>query len=488
MQTIFAWLLLGLVIISAYPLAAWLLSQSPREDGLWLTALLTLALSIGTLTLLMFWESLLGTAFTLWKIILPYFTIMAVGVWLWWKSPMVKAKSHSKRIFPGFGSLWRNHKIVFPVVIIATGILFNAAYWPFHQDDVLGIYGKYGKLMAETGTLVPFAGFDDAFYQAYPIQIPLVYTFTFLASGWENEYLARVIPALFSLACLPAVFVLGRMIYNQRAGEMAALLLVLTPTFVRWGSSGYVDLPMAFFYTLAAIFAWRFQESRHPVDAVLLGIASGLMAWTKNAALVGISFIFVWLIFSKTRDKGLQWRRILLTLGVCMLIAAPWYIRNWIEAGLIVPPTAWTEQARRTITNIAILITEPENFALTGWFIMGAVFIAIFQVIKKQSLPPRSSLLLFLTLPFFGMWWLLVSYDPRFLLLFLPLFTVLAGGWAAELEAKISPRLKKPISAIGGLLIIALAVYMLWISVEFKDEILHHPFMGDEAKKAIVLR
>jgi 4-amino-4-deoxy-L-arabinose transferase-like glycosyltransferase len=320
------------------------------------------------------------------------------------------------------------------------------------------------------------------------MQIPLGYTFAFLASGWENEYLARLIPALLSLACLPTLFVLGRMIFNRRAGEWAALLLVLTPTFVRWASSGYVDLPMAFFYTLSAIFVWRLRESHHTIDAVLLGISLGLAAWTKNAGLVGIALIYLWLILSQIKAKESYWRLIILAVGVCLVITAPWYIRNWLEAGLIVPPTAWTEQAQRTLSNIAVFITEPINFALTGWLVVIAMVAGIIQAVRKRYWSTGEFLLLFLTLPFFGIWWLLVSYDPRFLLLFLPLFTVIAGGWIAQLETSISKRLQNPVRILASILIIGLTIYMLWISVEFKDEIIHHPFMGDEAKKAIVLK
>ncbi len=488
LQTIFAWVLVAVMIAAAYPLAAWLVAQSPRRDGMWLTVMVTLALSIGTLTLIMFWEGLVGIPFRLAAIALPYFIIMAIGGWLWWRSPNRKQIAmFSRPVIP----LNRSEVgIVAALVIISATILFNAAYWPFHRDDVLGIYGKYGKLMYETGTLVPFAGRDDAFYQAYPMEIPLAYTFTFVASGWEDEYLALVIPALLSLACLPAAYVLGKMLYDNRVGLMAALLLALAPTFTRWASSGYVDLPMAFFYTLAAIFAWRLRDSDHPSDAVLLGIALGLTAWTKNAGLLGLILFGLWLAFVQLFPSGkrIGWRQLSIAVGVCLLIAAPWYIRNEIEAHLIMPPTAWVGQAERTLHNIFIFVAEPGNYAITGWLIMIGLLAAVYAIIRKREEVQEAILLLTLTVPFFGAWWVLVSYDPRFLLLFLPLLTIIAANWAVKLWDAMNERWRRPAGIAIAIIALALTIYIVWISVDFKGDILHHPFMGDETKKAIVLK
>jgi len=77
MQTVMAWVLVGLVMVSAYPLAAWLLALSPRrEEGRTLAALLTLALSVGGLTLVMLWEGLLGIRFSALGVTVPYFALM----------------------------------------------------------------------------------------------------------------------------------------------------------------------------------------------------------------------------------------------------------------------------------------------------------------------------------------------------------------------------------------------------------------------------
>ena len=482
MEIVFGWLLVGVVISAAYPWSAWLLGRGRQDEGRLLTLLFALAFSIGILTLIMFWESVLGIPFALWTITLPYFALMFPGIYLWLRHPtLVEVPVHSDE------NTQLLRRFALPMlVIISAAILFNAAYWPFHKDDTLGIYHRYGLLMAETGTLVPFAGRDDAFYQAYPTQIPLAYTYAYLASGWVNEYLAKTISTLFALACLPATFVFGRMLYGERAGWLAALLLALAPTFTRWASSGYVDLPMAFLYTLSAIFAWRLWRDGRWVDALLAGITMGLAAWTKNAALLGVLFLSVWLMFVYIRRR-IRLIHILLTLVSCALVAAPWYIRNIVEAGLIVPPTAWINQAQHTLAAAFIFITQPENFVLTGWIILIAVLQAVIALFRRPSESEKSFLLLLWTIPFFSFWWLFASYDPRFVLLFLPPLAVLAGSWTAHLWEQLSgtwrTRLVMPLAGIALLL----GLYITWISVEYKPEILSNPVMTDGVKHSIVL-
>lgn len=456
-----------------------MLNRSPRPPDFWLAILLALALGPGALTLLMFWQALLGFRFDVWVITLPYFALMLPGYLLW-------RRQGPHIIWPALPASWLERLALLALALVSGAVLFNAAYWPFYRDDAIAIYARYAHIMAETGTLVPFAGRDDAFYQAYPIHIPLAYTYVYLASGWLNEYLARMIPALFSLGCIPAVYVLGKNLFNPLAGWLGVLLLALAPTFARWASSGYVDLPMAFTYTLTAVFAWRLWSDGRGVDALLAGLTIGLAAWTKNAALLGAAFLAIWLAYGWLRRR-FRLKTALAALLACAVVAAPWYARNWAEARLFVPPTAWTDQAAPTLNNLLILITLGDNFGLPGWLMLGGVFYGLWVALRRGRQSPEMLLLLLWTLPFFTVWWLLVSYDPRFVLLFLPPLAALGGGWLAAVWNRSSQRRLKPFIPLLIALMLALAACNAWIGVEYKQAILRNPLMGDAEKHEIVL-
>lgn len=482
---------MALVLAAAYPLTDGLLRRSPHPVDPWLRLALVPGLSLGILTLLMFWLGLLQVPFSFLSITIPYGIVMGVGWWLWWPS----RKTHSITLEPS-DRLHLDAAARLPLatlilrlvpLLIVAAVLFNAFYWPFYLEDAVGIYADRADFMYRSSGLVPLRNYPYyGYYQTYPMLIPMSYTYAYFASGWHNEYLAKALSAILSLSALPAVLSLGRALGGRRLGWLALLLLAITPAFGRWASSGYVDLPMAYFFTLAAVFCWRLWQRSNSSDAILLGLCIGLAAWTKNAALPGIGLVAVWLCYGGL-VKRIRWRDALLSLGVCAGIAAPWYIRNWIEVQMLVPNTIWVDQAQRTLANLVPFLTRLDNFALTGIVVTLGLFLEVIYFLRGGWREGRSTLLPLLTVPYLVVWWAFVSYDPRFLLLFLPILIVMGAEhtlrtWDA-LPPRIQERLHLPLLAV----IIALALYVAWNSVTYKAEILRNPFMSDAAKRAIVM-
>ncbi len=472
MQTLSAWLLMGLMLAAAYPTAAYILRDEPEYL---LKLLLALGLAPGILSLLMFGEALIGLPFTVLSIVVPYGTLLLPGV-LWW---LRQPKSWSLTVEP------RARLTLLLLTLISAAILFNALYFPFYRDDTLGIYKPQAQQMYALRSLIPLIG-AESLYLTYAPHLPLIYTFAYVASGWENDYLARLVPALLALGCLPATYLLAKRVGGARAGWLGAIILALTPTFARWASSGYVDLPMAFYYMLAAIFALRLWDAGRRRDALLCGMLIGLAAWTKNAGLlIAVPVLAIWLGWCLLQRR-IRWRPALLGIIACVAVAGGWYLRNQIGAGFIIPNTAWTDQARHTLDSLLVFITRPENFALTGWLILISVALSAAEVIRRRLNAPEHLLLLLWTLPFFAAWWLFVSYDPRFLLLFLPPLCALAGVWLSAAYARLSMPWQARVRVVATVGAVIFALYILTISVDYKDSILRDPFMTHEAKLALV--
>ena len=477
MQTLIAWIVVVLLPAAALPWSLWLLASTGRRPDWPLTAALSLSLAYGGLTLLMFWTSLAGLPFDGVALTIGMQLLCAPGVVLWMRAGRPWPPQPRLNRWSGLAALL--------LAAVAAAILFNAAYWPFSRDDALGIYHAQAEAMAETRALLPLTG-ADSLYLTYPPLMPLAYAYTYRLSGWENEYLARLISALLALGSLLAAYALGREVDGRLTGALSALILALAPTFGRWASTGYVDLPAAFFVTLSAVFALRLWRSGAAADALLAGLCMGLAAWTKNATLIEVVALAVWLLAGPALHRfGL--RAAAAGLLACALVAAPWYVRNWLGAGFLVPATAWTEDARPTLDMLLVLVTRPEIYALSGWLmLLGGLF--TFARLGYAKSRPAAILLLLWTGPFFGAWWLLTSYDPRLLLPVAPLLAVM-GGWGLASGWRVLPvRWQAAARAVATLLALALAALAIWSSVEFKDEILRNPLMDDAAKHALAAR
>lgn len=479
MNTFTGWFLMVFVLAAAWPGSVWLVTRGQNKADGWLPLLLSLALSTGGLTLVMFWLALLNIRFAVLPITLVYTLVMLPGWWLWWRGGRLRPVLNLPQ-------RWPERLALLLLVLISVGILFNSLYWPFSREDALGIYVPFAEQMALQRVLPELPGAFTV-YEAYPPLMQLTYAYVYLASGWHNELLARLIPALMSIGCLAAAYTLARTLHGRLAGWISALLLGLTPSFVSWASSGYVDLPMAFFYTLAAIFAWRLWQGGALVDAVLTGALVGLAAWTKNAALVGVGLLAVWLVWTVFRRR-IGWTALVMSLVACVVVAAPWYIRNWIGANLIIPPSVWTEQASQSLDTLLILVTRPQDYSLTGVVVLVGLVLALVDFARRRLNAPAYALLLGWTLPFFGFWWLFASYDPRFILLFLPLWCVIAGVQMARLTGAVPPLWRSRLLVLALLLAVILTMPVLWDSVENKDEILRHPLMSVEERRMIAIR
>ncbi len=425
-------------------------------------------------------EGMLGIPFAVWSITLPYLLVNLIGTVLWWRNRIptqpTSVESAPKRLaFLG--------RLV--VVVVSAAILLNAVYWPFYKDDAVGIYAEQAHFMYATRGLIPLDLTFYSYYQAYPMLVQLSYTYSYLLSGWEDPYLAKVISTVLSLACLGAVFYLGKTLYDEKAGWLAVLLLALTPLFGRWASSGYADLPMAFYYTLASLFAWRGWKSNNTVDALISGIAIGLGAWTKNAILPAVGFWLIFMLLGLIR-KHISFKAVVVACAASAIVAAPWYLRNLVEAHLLMPATAWTDQAAPNLSNLLVFITHPENFGFTGWLILIGIVLALVQVVRNWRSADRDILLLVFTLPYFAFWWILASYDRRFILYFLPILVVLAAGYGLKLWGHIPNNYHRSLGWLLTIITLGMTLYIASISVDYKAEILRDPLMNDAAKHAIV--
>jgi hypothetical protein len=244
---------------------------------------------------------------------------------------------------------------------------------------------------------------------------------------------------------------------------------------------------MAFFYGLSAVFAIRLWRSRSWKDALLAGMMMGLAAWTKNAALLGVPLLGMWLLWALLRHR-ISFLSVLVSLLACAVVAVPWYIRNLIGAGFIMPDTAWTDQAQRTFDSLLVFVTRFDNFGLSGWVAVIGVIAGAITIMRRRGNVPEYAALLLWSLPIFAAWWLFVSYDPRFLLLFLPLLCALGGTWLGDVWTRSPVAWRPVIRLVVAGLAIFLTLQTLWFSVEYKDEFLRNPLMGDAEKRVIVGR
>lgn len=248
------------------------------------------------------------------------------------------------QLLPGWRSLpWVPSARVQPLALLCAGTLLviaiNTLSYPFYRYDVLARFAPNARQVFEAAHI-------PASLTGYPLAVQLQYAFAFMAAGTVNDHYAGVIVAAYAAALALATFAVARKAFNARAAWCALLLLLGTPLFVDWATSGYVDVPVALYHALALLFALRWLHGGARADALAAGICAGLGILTKHSALVLLPAVAaVPLLRNRSRTDFVNAGLVLLA---ALALAGPWYARNLVLAGwggVLPAPGAYDAQA-----------------------------------------------------------------------------------------------------------------------------------------------
>jgi hypothetical protein len=425
----------------------------------------------------------------------PVFAITfaaSVAIWLAGRIAAVgtNATPRPRRSTPPRQRLGPSGLLAVLTVLCAVAILFDAAYWPFDVGDALALYAPFAKHLYLTRTLPAAHGG----YEAYPMLLPMLFAFTHWAAGSVNEYVARLVPAAIAVGALGASAVLGRDLATPATGIVTAALIVMTPLFGRWATTGYTDVPAAFYVTLTALFAWRWWCRGDPRTLTLCGLMAGLAMWTKNSTLTllpGLLFLVLARPSLQPEPLSRRWR----DLGILALAvgatAGAWYLRNLLAFGFVVPPTLLTDRAHHTVGALGIMLRPDQQFGVSGWLFTAALAYAPVTVVRRGRSAARWHVLLALTIPFLAAWWWFASYEARFLVTIAPLLAAMTalmlGDAAAAIQRTLSPGLVRVASAAAMVVAVAAFGVSLRKIVEHKAVLVRHPFLGDADRHRIRL-
>lgn len=128
---------------------------------------------------------------------------------------------------------------------------------------------------------------------------------TFLDIYYQFFIGARIVSAMFALATITLVYVIGKYVYNERTGVLGALTASVSMGFVHVGHLATEDMVMTFFITLTIVALTIFRKRREVRWLRYAALAFGLAASAK--AISGILLfpvIFAHLTNGRLREKG----------------------------------------------------------------------------------------------------------------------------------------------------------------------------------------
>jgi len=162
----------------------------------------------------------------------------------------------------------------------------------------------------------------------YPMLIPALEAIDFRFMGRLDNLVIHVQFWLLLVGFLVAAYELLRDRVPQLLLWPSLLLVGTAPALAANLTSAYADAPIAFFFALAAIAAWRYLSSGERRSLVFLGLMAGAAVATKPEGSPFVIGLFVLLVVFG-RVKGRPLLALVPAAAWCLIAIVPW--RIWIS-------------------------------------------------------------------------------------------------------------------------------------------------------------
>ncbi len=152
-----------------------------------------------------------------------------------------------------------------------------------------------------------------------------------LSAAGTGEGLLRGLSAVFGVATVPMVYLLGREVVDRRAGLVAAGLATVSPFFIWYSQELRNYALLLFFATAATLAVWRIV-TRRGGPWIAYGVATGLAILSNLSAVFLAAAHWVFALPRARDDRGfvVRWILTFVLVAVCL---APWIwgVTQWVR-------------------------------------------------------------------------------------------------------------------------------------------------------------
>jgi hypothetical protein len=316
---------------------------------------------------------------------------------------------------------------------------------------------------------------SDEAYTAFPAIVEVQYAAVMSLAGQRAPGFFAVV-ALFSILLIAASLAVRSGLGPPGAWWTAALIISM-PVLYRGAFGGFVDV----IYSAFVLTALRVGlGAKRPAHYVLFGFFCGFAMGTKYtgliaAVLLGVC-VFLLAAFARDQEKKTVLKHLGIACAAAIVVAAPWYIRNWLLLGCPIyppPPLLWRFFPVRYLSTEAIrhfhasilkvgagmgrdplsllllpfhLTFHPANF-LNGAGGIGLVPLALapFGLFSRRRDKFAVGLWFFALLQTVA--WFFTEQEARFLIHIYVIAAIL-GVWGWRYVVKVAPKFAPALSAL----------------------------------------
>jgi uncharacterized membrane protein len=148
---------------------------------------------------------------------------------------------------------------------------------------------------------------------------PLYYLFLhFWIKLGTTEVAVRGLSTLWGVCLIPAIYALGRQLFNRCTGLVAALLITIAPFFVYYAQEARMYTQLALLTAMAQIFFWKALQKGHRNLWIAFTALMILGAYTHYFTFLVLGFLNLLLLFYRRRHPGRLRQLIVSDLFICI--------------------------------------------------------------------------------------------------------------------------------------------------------------------------
>ncbi len=325
-----SWLGLGTLIVSFLP------KLGDQPDNIWLATARNAAVGAIIWSLVWFFLGLLGL----------YSGVVAVGMTLFGVGlavvGAVKLRASWDNVTENETSTGLDRVLIGSIGFILLISLIASLAPPIAKDTLLYHFAVPKAFIAQHSSA--FVDGNIASYLALGTEMHAVWAMLLgnLVNSRAGEAAAGAIVFIFFPLLLLAIYGWARQAgISQGFSLLATLMVAAIPTAFHVASSGYIDISLALYVTLAVYSLGRWWKTLALGPLILVGVfLGGALAVKLTAVFVIAAFALVILLRGRMETEAAA-KLVLTGFGVLLLtgvIASPWYLRNWAATGSPVFP------------------------------------------------------------------------------------------------------------------------------------------------------
>lgn len=210
---------------------------------------------------------------------------------------------------------------VFLVLAIAAGLrVWRLDEIGFNTDEA--VYSGQAAAIAQ----VPHLKDIFPIFRAHPLLFHFILAIIFKFG--VSDLWARLASAVIGVATVYLVYRLGNLLYGERTGILAALVIAIMPYHVTVTRQVLLDGPMVFFSTLTLYLLARYAMTEHPIWLHAAGLGMGLTFLAKETGIILLGAVYAFLALSS--EIRIRVRDLAISIFLMVLMILPFPLSIWL--------------------------------------------------------------------------------------------------------------------------------------------------------------